>query len=69
MTLDVEEFSHLEYRKLQSVQQFAWTWPKCISDLHSLPFAEISDFDLDLDLDSLRVDRKYNTLKLCNICK
>ena len=53
--------SPLEYKKLQSVQHFAWTCPKCLSALHSLPFAEISDLDFDLDSsDSSSLDDNRN---------
>ena len=55
-------FHLLEYRKLQSTQYFAWTCPKCISDLHSLPFTTISD----LEFDDLNFNDSINSGSLLN---
>ncbi|XP_031559454.1 uncharacterized protein LOC116295689, partial [Actinia tenebrosa] len=39
--------SPTEYRNLQNTLNFAWTCPTCILDLQSLPFANISNLELD----------------------
>ena len=44
VTLDVEKFRHLNIRNCKVCNM-----PKMFSDLRSLPFAEISYLDLDLD--------------------
>lgn len=39
------EISLREYRRLQNIQNFDWTCPSCISNLRTLPFADISNLD------------------------